>query len=269
MSRARNLKPGFFKNEDLAELPPLGRILFAGLWCEADRRGILEDRPKRLKAELLPYDDCDVDALLGQLYERGFIRRYEADGVRCIFIPNFGKHQNPHVKEQANTLPAPPETGEHQASTGLAPDQHRASPADSLNPLPNHPLPLPESGDTPQPPKGGERTPKKPDLRGFPEFWVAYPKKVAKGAAESAWLKLGTAERDAAIEAIQRQRSWPCFTQAPPDKQPHPATWLNARRWEDEPPQVQAVGVNGFHKFTIEDERAFRASNPMLRGDGA
>ena len=38
--RARNLKPGFFKNETLAEIEPLGRLLFQGLWCMADREGI-------------------------------------------------------------------------------------------------------------------------------------------------------------------------------------------------------------------------------------
>ena len=51
MPRARNVKPGFFKNELLAECEPLARILFEGLWCEADREGRLEDRPRRLKAE--------------------------------------------------------------------------------------------------------------------------------------------------------------------------------------------------------------------------
>ena len=61
--RARNLKPGYFKNEGLADLPPLARILFAGLWGMADREGRLEDRPKRIKAEILPYDNCDTDKL--------------------------------------------------------------------------------------------------------------------------------------------------------------------------------------------------------------
>ena len=62
--RARNLKPGFFKNEDLAELPFEGRLLFAGLWCLADREGRLEDRPKRIKAEIFAFDSVDVDKLL-------------------------------------------------------------------------------------------------------------------------------------------------------------------------------------------------------------
>lgn len=107
MARARNIKPGFFTNADLIECDPLARLLFAGLWCEADRRGILEDRPKTLKIKILPGDNCDVEALLAELETWGFIQRYEADGVRCILIRNFEKHQNPHYKELPSALPAP------------------------------------------------------------------------------------------------------------------------------------------------------------------
>jgi hypothetical protein len=64
MARARNIKPGFFLNDELAECEPLARLLFAGLWCIADREGRLEDKPKRIKVEILPYDDCDIDYLL-------------------------------------------------------------------------------------------------------------------------------------------------------------------------------------------------------------
>lgn len=124
MSRARNIKPGFFKNDRLAECSPLARILFAALWCEADREGRMEDRPKRIKAECLPYDDCDADDLLSQLANGGFILRYEVGGNRFIQILNFAKHQNPHVKEAASIIPAP---CEHSASTVQAPDKHDES----------------------------------------------------------------------------------------------------------------------------------------------
>lgn len=105
MARARNIKPAFFKNELLAECPPLARLLFVGLWCVADREGRLEDRPKRLKVEILPYDDCDVDELLGILATRGFIERYVMDDVPCILIPAFKRHQNPHHREASSILP--------------------------------------------------------------------------------------------------------------------------------------------------------------------
>jgi hypothetical protein len=134
MARVRTIKPGFFLNEQLAELPALGRILFAGLWCIADRSGRLEDRPRKIKVETLPYDDCDVDALLDDLAAAGLIIRYLAcgeatplhgeatpcntrnrEGVggpcdRCdryIEIVNFARHQHPHPREPESEIPPP------------------------------------------------------------------------------------------------------------------------------------------------------------------
>jgi hypothetical protein len=107
MSRLRTIKPGFFLDEELAECSPLARLLFAGIWTIADREGRLEDRPRRIKVQTLPYDDCDVDELLGELERHGFVTRYEADGARYIAIPTWHKHQNPHVKEGPSTIPAP------------------------------------------------------------------------------------------------------------------------------------------------------------------
>lgn len=107
MARARNIKPGFYKNEDLAECSIYARFIFPGLWMLGDRVGRMEDRPKRIKGELLPYDNVDVDPLLDELQARGFILRYAVDGVRYIQILKFSEHQTPHVREQASTIPAP------------------------------------------------------------------------------------------------------------------------------------------------------------------
>ncbi len=109
MARIRTIKPGFFLDDQLAELPYPARLLFVGLWCIADRQGRLEDRPKRIKAEVLPYDNEDVDALLCSLATAGFIVRYEADGKRYIQVVNFLKHQRPNAREPESTIPAPPE----------------------------------------------------------------------------------------------------------------------------------------------------------------
>jgi hypothetical protein len=112
--RSRNIKPGFFKNEYLAECEPLTRILFTGLWCMADREGRLEYRPIRIKAEILPYDNCDIISLLKQLQERNFINIYPHDNPQYIEVINFSKHQHCHMKEQPSTIPAP---DKHGAST--------------------------------------------------------------------------------------------------------------------------------------------------------
>lgn len=144
MARARNIKPGFFTNDLLAEIAPLGRLLFAGLWTIADREGRLEDRPKKIKAEVLPFDNCNVDKLLADLNKHGFITRYSVNGTAYIQIVTWCKHQNPHVKEAASTIPAPCKTPDkHGASTVQAPDEEQPFPEraglipDSLNLIPD------------------------------------------------------------------------------------------------------------------------------------
>lgn len=112
MARARNIKPGLFKNEILGVADPLYTLLFEGLWLLADRNGRLEDRPLRIKAEIFPYrEGIDMDAMLNWLASEGFITRYTADGVKCICIENFGKHQNPHKNEPESVLPSPESLG--------------------------------------------------------------------------------------------------------------------------------------------------------------
>lgn len=108
MARARNIKPGFFKNELLVEMPFETRLLFIGLWTLADREGRFEDRPKRIRAEIFPYDQCDVDSMLDVLAEAAFLLRYEVDGKKYCQILNFAKHQMPHHKEVASEIPSPP-----------------------------------------------------------------------------------------------------------------------------------------------------------------
>ncbi|TYK53885.1 DnaT-like ssDNA-binding domain-containing protein [Pseudomonas synxantha] len=105
MARARNIKPGLFSNELLVELPAFDRLAFIGLWCLADREGRLEDRVKRIKIELFPCDDYDVDAGLSRLAAAGFISRYQVAGFSVIEITNFQKHQSPHGTEKDSSLP--------------------------------------------------------------------------------------------------------------------------------------------------------------------
>jgi hypothetical protein len=123
--RARLLKPDFWTDEDLVELPFEYRLLFAGLWNLADREGRLEDRPKRIKLLLFPVDDIDVDRGLTALAGAEKIVRYRAaDGQQVVWIPGFTRHQHCHIKEPASKLP-PYQPG---ASPVQAPDKPGARP---------------------------------------------------------------------------------------------------------------------------------------------
>lgn len=185
MARIRTIKPDFFKNEELAELPMPVRLTFIGLWTLADVAGRLEDRPKRIKAELFPYDDVDMEAHLAKLAAHGFIRRYEVAGVKAIAVPNFKKHQRITGKEAATTssIPAPPEGDpvedperadeapeNQEGSNGETPGKHPGSQEGKGK---DHDPPLPPQGE-----KAGEVSdvdllPDPPRLRRPDQAWRA------------------------------------------------------------------------------------------------
>lgn len=136
--RARNLKPGIFKNELLAVADPLYTVIFEGLWCMADREGRLDDKPVKIHIEINPCRPFETtERSLAWLAENGFIVRYEVGQSRYIQVITFKDHQNPHQKEPASKIPAPqsstsPAPDSPGARTGQAPDEHKCGPADSL-----------------------------------------------------------------------------------------------------------------------------------------
>ena len=76
----------------------------------------------------------------------------------------------------------------------------------------------------------------------FTAFWSAYPRKKSKGHAEKAWLKIKPDEQLASqiIAAVGRATTSDDWTREGGKFIPHPATWLNGERWEDE---IEAVEV--------------------------
>lgn len=163
MARARNIKPSFFTHDELADNDPLGRLLFIGLWTIADYKGELEWRPKRVKAQVLPYDDCDIEVLAINLEKTGFIRFYSVGGSDYVHIVNFNKHQNPHKNEKDKGSDVPAMTSENIAEPSQTIDlngvdkitdgieinreENGTTPADSLFLIPSSCSLIPDSGN--------------------------------------------------------------------------------------------------------------------------
>jgi hypothetical protein len=156
MARTRSIKPSFFKNEFLAECEPMARLLFIGLWTLADSQGRMEFRPMRIRAELFPYENCDILGLLKQLSDKGFVRAYESGDMKVLEIPTFGEHQRCHPDERDEGLPPSDESAqtivfsEQNTKPGnptLEPGNPPASCA--FNPL----ILLPSSSSAPSTPK--------------------------------------------------------------------------------------------------------------------
>ena len=67
----------------------------------------------------------------------------------------------------------------------------------------------------------------------FDKFWEAYPRKVGKAKAEAAFLKV-TVGIDVLLAAIEQQKKSAQWQKEDGQFIPHPATWLNGKRWEDQ-----------------------------------
>lgn len=69
------------------------------------------------------------------------------------------------------------------------------------------------------------------------DFWIHYPRKVAKAHARKMWNRLNPEEQFAASQAVPLHARYWNLAGRTADKIPHAGSWLNpeeGRRWEDE-----------------------------------
>lgn len=91
--------------------------------------------------------------------------------------------------------------------------------------------------------------------QGFAQFWETYPLKRARPTALAAWRKrkFNEGEIAAVLRALERQKvGW-----SDPRYIPHPATWINQERWNDESPAAgpgrRGNGANPFLELLQEE----------------
>lgn len=83
-----------------------------------------------------------------------------------------------------------------------------------------------------------KKTEKEPS--GFAEFWQEYPNHTAKAKAVTAWSKVPAELHSEIMEALSVQKRSTAWTKDDGQYVPHAATWLNGKRWEDQPTTVRA-----------------------------
>ena len=135
MARSRDIRPEFFTDEKVGELPYGARILFIGIWCHSDLRGVFEYSAKQLRVLIFPFDEgltsVSAQEWLQILEDRGFIYRFEAEGKTWGCVKNW-HHQgiSGREKEIGTKRPPPPGTTQGQPRDNLGHTQV-ASPSPS------------------------------------------------------------------------------------------------------------------------------------------
>lgn len=242
--RIRSIRPEFWRSEDVKKYPRDVRLLFVGLWSYVDDNGVGVDDYRQIAADLFPLDDDPMEVReyvregLARLSRGLQITRYEVTGKRYLLVTNFDNHQKVD-RPGKSRYPRPeelPTSGDDGPKFGH-PDDSRDL-RDSLDAGEG------EKGRRGEGEKHSATPASQPDL--FDAFWDAYPRKVGKAAAEKAWPK--AVKKLDAERLVKAAGYWAGLWQhAKTDKQfiPHPATWLNGKRWDDEPPVPKLQAVSG------------------------
>lgn len=218
MARIRTIKPEFFSSHDIVSLSPLARLFYVSMWCEADREGRLSWNTKTFKIRYFAADDCNIEEISAEVIKAGLIELYEVEGKQYAEIPCFKNHQVINNRESESIIPARVK----DASKRVLGEGRKEG-------------------------KEGKGTGVDDAAGEFDQFWSAYPKKTAKGDAEKAWKKHkpDLAACLAALAVAKQSSDW---IKDGGQFIPHPATWINGKRWED--------GVAGAHPST----------NPLFAG---
>lgn len=235
MARIRNIKPDFWTDEKLVELEPVERLLFIGLWNFSDDEGFLPYSPKRIKMQIFPGDSLEISVALQSLISIGALTLYDYGDGQVLHVTNWAKHQkvsNP-TKSKYSDMDLVKVGQKPRKQADLAPlVTEPSSPSTELS------REVHKEREREREREGVVKTcPAKPNASPTPDefidWYLEYPRKESKGIAEKAYTKarkLATA--DELIQGAIRYREDPnreqSFTKLP-------ATWLNAKCWEDGP----------------------------------
>lgn len=277
MARIRTFKPAILTDSKTGTLSGPAFKLFLGMLNHSDDYGVIRLDVLEFKSLMLPYEPGEAVEVIIPLLEKEILARGLAQAfqfterslnVHGVFlhIVNFNKHQKVN-RPQPPLLPKW-DKGMNPSKYGAVIIQdseiHGTFTECSLNVQCKEGKGKEGKGRTPlKPPRGQQRVLNEFQSAPFENFYQKYPLKKGKGAAERAWMKV---DPDAGLlvaidDAVIRQKAERMQNRASgafvaPWK--HPATWLGARCWEDEP-DVEASHPS---LLTEEDiEEAHRGEN--------
>lgn len=117
--KTRLLHPEFFTDAKVQALSPNAKVLLLGLWVGCDDYGRGNYYPKQIEAAVFPVEAVDIESLLAEVVESGFIRVYSVGNQSYYEVPTWERWQSPKYKAKSK-IPLPGEVG---PNSGTSTDQ--------------------------------------------------------------------------------------------------------------------------------------------------
>ena len=228
MARIRTIKPEFWEDEKISQLPLPCRLFYIGCWNFADDFGVIKNNPALLKSWIFPYDEALrvseirkwIDALVDARILVPIIYNRES---YCI-IRTFRNHQKIDTRYEKSYFPKELVNSIIDEALNDYTETTACSQCDHIV-------------TTTQERRGEERIGKdniSDACEGdeeFERFWNLYDKKTGdKTKIRNKFLKLSKADRAKIFETL------PAYVAATPEKRyrKNPETYLNNKSWNDE-----------------------------------
>ena len=220
----RILKESICVSDSIDRLSWFEEVLFYRLIVNCDDYGCYDGRPAVIKNRLFPLKENlttkAVSAGIKTLASAGLVALYEFEGKPYLYLPTWTDHQT--VRAKKRKYPDPATCNRMKTSENICTQMQADVPVIQSNTKSNTVSESVSETDT--------RTARQD--AGFERFWTAYPKKVGKQAALSAYKKVKVPV-DTLISAVEAQKRSAQWTKENGRYIPNPATWLNQGRWED------------------------------------
>ena len=217
----RIIKESICTSENIDELSTFQETFFYRLIVNCDDYGRMDARPKILASRLYPLKDirsAQIEDALRALSSAELVILYEVDGKPFLQMKTWDRHQQ--VRAKRSKYPSP--------DAGICLQMISNDSKCPRNPIQSES----ESNPNPNPAQARKNA---PDEK-FDKFWAAYPNKKAKQDAFRAFQKLKPDDDllNRMLAALEREKESAQWQESGGRFIPHPATWLNGRRWEDE-----------------------------------
>lgn len=246
MARIRTIKPEFQNSQSMGRVSRDARLLFIELWPQCDDAGRIRANSRMLASILFPYDlDAQglIDGWLVELEKEQCVVRYRIGNDEYLQVCHWDHQKIDHP--QPSKLPPPPAKNTKKTKL-IVREQSRELVSDHAND--RAVSSTVSEGIKDQGKERGRSAPR------FDDFWNACPKKVGRGKAEDAYRKAcALASQETLIASMGRYAAAQVGTE--PKYIAHPATWLNGKRWLDEPEGAVVIRPSAFNSAEEQENQ--------------
>jgi hypothetical protein len=212
----RIIKESVCTSDSIDQLGWFEEVLFYRLIVNCDDFGRFDGRTAVIKNRLFPLKDNltlkNVESAINKLARVGLVVPYESGGKPFLSLPTWNEHQS--VRAKRSRYPEP-----ESICKQLQSDDSKCP----RNPIQSESNSKSES----------ESKPARVREEEFERFWKCYPRKEGKEKARTAFGKVGV-PLETLLTAVEQHKKSEQWQKDGGKFIPHPATWLNGKRWEDE-----------------------------------